>query len=134
MATVTAAVAILRKKAACDATVDAMDAGVGAAGYLEVYEGALLVVTFLMLKPAWGAATAADPSVSTANGLPISAIAAAATVGAGCNSYVAYDTDGTQVWSGTVSVTGGAGELQVDNVIVALGQTITITGLTFTQP
>lgn len=44
-----------------------------------------------------------------------------------------YASDGTTChWQGTVSVTGGAGDLQVDNVSINAGQTVTITSFTIT--
>ena len=120
------------KQGACNACVDRFDAGGGAAGYVEVYDGAVLAVTFTLPNPAFGAATLADPSVATCNGLPIAAVAVADVPAA--DNYIAYDTAGVAIGTGTVSVTGGAGEVQLDNVIIAAGQTITITAFTVTQP
>jgi len=120
------------KQGACNACVDRFDAGAGVAGYVEVYDGAVLAITFPMLNPAFGAATLADPSVVTANGLPMAATAAAGVAAA--DNYIAYDTDGNQIGTGTVSAAGGGGEIILDNVITAAGQTITLTAFTVTQP
>jgi len=120
------------KQGACNACVDRFDAGAGVAGYVEVYDGAVLAITFPMLNPAFGAATLADPSVANCNGLPISAVAVADVAAA--DNYIAYDTDGNQIGTGTVSAAGGGGEIILDNVITAAGQTITLTAFTVTQP
>ena len=45
-----------------------------------------------------------------------------------------YATDGTtQHMQGTVTATGGGGDLELDNVSIATGQSVTITGFTLTD-
>ena len=120
------------KQGACNACVDRFDAGAGVAGYVEVYDGAVLAITFPLLNPAFGAATLADPSVAACNGLPISAVAVADVAAA--DNYIAYDTDGNQIGTGTVSAAGGGGEVILDNVIIPVGLTRTLVTFTVTQP
>ncbi|MBK8173176.1 MAG: hypothetical protein IPK60_22975 [Sandaracinaceae bacterium] len=45
-----------------------------------------------------------------------------------------YASDGTTCHAqGTVTATGGGGDMTVDNVSIAIGQTVTVTGFTFTD-
>ena len=45
-----------------------------------------------------------------------------------------YDSGGTVChMQGSVTATGGGGDLQVDNTSIAAGQTVTVTGFTFTD-
>ena len=43
-------------------------------------------------------------------------------------------TDTTCHMQGSVTATGGGGQLELDNVVIASGQTITITAFTLTAP
>lgn len=57
----------------------------------------------------------------------------AAASGAGNAATVRlYDSGGVCLAQGSVSATGGAGDLTLDNVNIAAGQTVTITAATFT--
>ena len=129
--TPSAAVLALMAEASLNAEVDALDVGAGTAG-IQCYEGALLVVTFALPNPAYGAASAANPSVAALNGTPIAAVAAASTVGAGMSTCVFVDRDGTTRGTGSVGLTGSSSLVEVDNVIVAAGQTITLTACPLT--
>lgn len=54
---------------------------------------------------------------------------AAGTVG----HYEIYASDGTTIHSrGSITATGGGGDMTVDNVVYALGQDILVTGFTYT--
>lgn len=45
-----------------------------------------------------------------------------------------YASDGTTChWQGTVTATGGGGDMTLDNTSIATGQTITVTGFTVTS-
>jgi hypothetical protein len=46
-----------------------------------------------------------------------------------------YDSAGTTChWQGTVTVTGGGGDMTLDNVSIASGQVVSITSFTLTAP
>ena len=45
-----------------------------------------------------------------------------------------YDSGGTTChWQGSVTITGGGGDMEIDNTSVATGQSITVTALTLTE-
>lgn len=45
-----------------------------------------------------------------------------------------YDSGGaTCHWQGSVTITGGGGDMEIDNTSVATGQSITVTALTLTE-
>lgn len=76
----------------------------------------------------WGTASGGTMTLS---GLPLS-VSALATGTAGY--FREYDSAGTCHMQGTVTATGGGGDLTVDNTSFVSGQTITLTGYTLTAP
>lgn len=126
------------QNAAADAVVDRADAGV-AAGKLHIYTGTqpasandaasgTLLVEFTLADPAFGAAsngvaTLTDPAP----------VAASNTGTAGWFRIV--DSDNITTLDGSVSATGGDGDLQLTNTSIAAGQTVDISaGGTVTMP
>lgn len=125
------------RTAAADAVVDLVDAGAGP-GTLKIYTGAqpatgdtegsgTLLATIAWADPAFGAAaagvaTATDPAAVTASGTGTAA------------SFVVEDSTGANVFNGTVTATGGGGDLQVASTAFATGITVDITAFTYTQP
>lgn len=116
------------RNAACDAVVDLVDAG-PAAGKLKIYDGAVLAVTIILPDPAFGAAVA---GVATANGLPLSANATAAVPAA--DNFEVTDSTDVVVFTGTVTATGGGGDLELNSTNIALGRPVSVTSWTHTQP
>lgn len=124
------------RNAAADAVVDLVDAGAGA-GTLKIYTGAqpangdtegsgTLLATVTFADPAFGAAsggtaTATDPAAVTAVGTGTAA------------SFVVEDSTGANVLNGTVSATGGGGDLQLSSTSLATGITVDVTSFTYTQ-
>lgn len=126
------------QQAAADAVVDRID--VGGAGSLKIYTGSqpadadstpagTLLVTIALAATAYGsantsgtAALASTPRTGTA----------AATGTAGCFEVVSGG--GLKVFQGSVTATGGGGDLTLDNVSIASGQTVSISSLSYTQP
>jgi hypothetical protein len=73
--------------------------------------------------------------VATAAGVPkVGAGIAAAGAGTAMTTFDACDSDNNVIFSGSVTVTGGGGDIQVNNTNIADTQSLTITALTFTQP
>lgn len=128
-------------KAACDSVVDLLDAGAGA-GYVEIRTGAqpatantaasgTLLGTLTLSDPAFGAATTASPSVATASAITSDTSAdASGTAG----WFRAYDSTGTAVIDGSVTATGGGGDLTLDTVSIVAGGTIAMTSWTVSHP
>lgn len=123
-------------KAACDAVVDLLD--VGGAGYIEVRTGSqpatantaasgTLLATLALSNPAFGNATTASPSVATANAIT-SDTSADATGTAGW--FRAYNNAGTAIIDGSVTATGGGGDMTFDTVSFIAGGTVALTSWT----
>jgi hypothetical protein len=127
-------------KAACDAVVDLLDGG--SPGYIEIRTGAqpatvataasgTLLGTLTLSNPAFGNATTASPSVATASAIT-SDTSADATGTAGW--FRAYTSAGTAVIDGSVTATGGGGDLTLDSVSIVAGGTIAMTAWTVSHP
>lgn len=121
----------------CDAIVDALDAGSGA-GTIAIRSGSrpalptdtatgTLLVTITCADPAFGAAS---------NGVAtISDPAAQNAVATGTASWFrAFDSDGNAKWDGSVTATGGGGDLTLASTSITSGQPVDITGGTITVP
>jgi hypothetical protein len=76
-------------------------------------------------------AAASGGSKTMVTGAPISVAAANAGTAA---HYELTKSDDTVVERGTVTVTGGGGDVTVDNVSITAGQTVQVTGFTKTAP
>lgn len=116
------------RNAACNAVVDLVDVGAGSHGTLEILQTSTVLVSIDLDEPAFGSAST---GVATAAGLPKSGVAIAAGT---ANAYKVKDEDGTVVWSGVATITGGGGDMILDNTNIAVGQTVTVTAWTHTQP
>ena len=125
------------QNAAADAVVDLIDGGAGA-GTLKIYSGTqaananttpagTLLATIAWADPAFGSASA---GVATATD-PV-AVNASATGTAGC--FLVEDSTGANVFDGTVTATGGGGDLTLSSVSLVSGSPVDITAFTYTQP
>jgi hypothetical protein len=125
------------RNAAADAVVDRIDAGAGA-GTLTIKTGTqpadaddagsgtdLVVIT--LSDPAYGAASAGAAALS---GTPSGTAIATGTAG----WFRVEDSTGANVFDGSVTGTGGGGDLELDNTSIATGQTVTISSLGFSVP
>jgi len=126
--------------AARNALLDAIETAIGASAILKIRTGA---------APANCAAADSGTVVATLN-LPSDYLAAAASgskAKSGTWEDASADATGTAAHfrlyandgatchlQGTVTATGGGGDLTVDNVSFASGQAFTITGFTLTAP
>lgn len=120
-----------------NARLDAIETAIGATAVLKIFSGA---------EPANCAA--ADPAGLLATiTLPADWMSAAAagvkaklgtwsgtgSAGGTAASYRIYDSSGTTCGiQGSVTATGGGGNMTLDNAVIANGQAITITGYTLT--
>lgn len=87
-----------------------------------------LLATFSLQNPAFGAAAT---GVITLQGVPISATAAATGTAGHCRIH---DRDGTVVGEGTVTATGGGGDVELASTSISAGVTVRITSGTVTMP
>lgn len=126
------------QQAAADAVVDRTDAG--GAGSLKIYTGSqpadadntpagTLLVTIALAATAYGSANSSGTAALASTPRTGTAVA---TGTAGCFEVVSGG--GAKVFQGSVTATGGGGDLTLDNTSIASGQTVNITSLNYTQP
>lgn len=125
--------------AACDAIVDRVDGGSGA-GVIEIRTGSqpasandaatgTLLVTITCADPAFGAAAA---GVATLDTDPVLEGTAVADGTAGwCRIK---DSTGATVMDGSVTATGGGGQITLATTAITTGVAVQITSGTFTVP
>ena len=134
--------------AACDAIADLMDAGSGSPNlaYIELRTGSqpaggpdaaatgTLLGTLTCSNPAFGNAADATPgATATANAITSDSSADAdGTAG----WYRAYDSGGTAIMDGAVSLTSASpqSEMTMDDTAVTTGQTVAVSSWTITVP
>lgn len=131
-------IATSARNAAAAAVGLLLDAGSGA-GYIEIRTGAqpatpntaatgTLLATLPLSDPAFGAAAT---GVITANAItPDSTADASGTAG----WFRAYDSSGAAVIDGTVTVSGGGGDMILSSVNVIAGGVVTVSSWTITMP
>jgi hypothetical protein len=112
-----------------DLVVDAIDVGSGvAAGYIEISTAAFatLLATLPFSNPAFGAATG---GVATANAITSDTDADNTGTAA---VFKLKDRDAIEVLQGTVTATGGGGDIQLSSVSIVAGDTVSISSMTYT--
>ena len=114
------------KQAATDAVVDLVDGGAGA-GYITICDDAAVLATLTLNDPAFGAADANGTATLDVD----PAISAAASGSGTADNFKVYDSDDTLIFSGTITATGGGGDMTVDNTSINSSQTVSITSFTY---
>lgn len=140
----TARISNVAAKAACDAIVDLCDGGTPPA-VLRIYDGTVpadpdtaitsqtLLAELTMSNPAFGAAADANPGGrATANA--ITSDPSANATGTATFFRILTGTALTPHIQGTVSATGGGGDLQLATVSIVAAAIVAVTSLTYTQP
>lgn len=123
-----------------NALLDAIETEIGTSAVLKIRTGAPpadcgtadsgTVLATLSLPSDWMAAASAGSKAKSGTWQDGSADAAG-TAG----HFRIYDSGGaTCKMQGTVTATGGGGDLTLDNAVLAVGQVVTITGFTLTAP
>lgn len=122
--------------AARNAALDAMETAIGTAPTLEIRTGAVpancaaaasgTVLATMVLPSDWMAAAAAGAKALSGTWQDLSADAA------GTAAHFRINQGATCHWQGTVTATGGGGDLTLDNVVLALAQQVTITSMALT--
>ena len=127
------------RNAAANAVGDRADGGAGP-GTIEVRSGSqpasgndaasgTLLATFTLNDPAWAAAS------SGAKLLDVSPdVAAVGVADANAGWFRMLDSSGASVLDGSVTATGGGGELTLNTIAVSTGLDLVITGGTLTMP
>lgn len=119
-----------------NAALDAIETAVGTSAVLKIRTGAVpasvgtadsgTVLATLSLPSDWLAAASGGSKAKSGTWEDTSADAAGTAA-----HFRIYASDGTTPHiQGTVTATGGGGDMQLDNVSIASGQTVTITSFT----
>jgi hypothetical protein len=118
------------RNALADLVVDAVDVGsADATGDLQIATSSAfttILATLLFSAPAFGGAVA---GVATA--AAVTADTNAANNGTAANFRI-RDRDNTEVLRGTVTATGGGGDIQLSSTSITAGDTVSLTSLTYT--
>jgi hypothetical protein len=80
--------------------------------------------------PAYNTAPATATGVITANAIPDGTVGASETI----DHATFFNSAGAELFELSVSITGGAGELELSAIAVTIGDVISITDGTITQP
>ncbi len=125
--------------AARNALLDAIETTIGTAPYLDIRTGAQPAdcaqadagteLEHMALPSDWLAAASGGAKAKA--GTWTGTADAAGTAG---HFRIRDTTDTDCHMQGSVTATGGGGQLELDNVVIASGQTITITAFTLTAP
>jgi hypothetical protein len=120
--------------------VDLVDAGAGA-GKLKLRESTTVLATFTLEDPAFEAAGTgaagqarafgADGSTPVSSGNPLTTTGSAA---GNADNYQVTDSNDVVRWSGTVTAIGGGGDLEIDNVSIAVSQEVRVTSWAHNTP
>lgn len=95
---------------------------------LVIRASTTILVTFVLQNPAFGAAAS---GVITAAGTPIAATAGASGT---ADNFIIRDRDNANAILGSVTATGGGGDITVSNTSIANGQNCSLDALTYTAP
>lgn len=116
------------RNALADLVVDAIDAGTAdAAGDLQFATSAFAIIlaTLAFANPAFGAAAS---GVATASAI---ATDGAAAGGGSAVIFRIRDRDNVEVLRGSVTATGGGGDIQLSSILIALNDTVAVTAMTY---
>lgn len=127
------------RNALCDAWVDRFDAGSGA-GKIRIYTGTqpasandpvsgTLLAEITLNDPAFGAAVLGAATVDSSPAISGS-VSSTGTAG----WWRGLDSDDNVVCDGSVTATGGGGDITIATTSLTSGGSVTITGGTFTVP
>jgi hypothetical protein len=114
--------------AATDAVVDRIDLGAAnATGVLRLKAGGTTVVDLVLPNPAFGNSGAVVAGRADLNAVtPVNAAAAGVV-----DTFQFLDRDRAVIFSGSVTGTGGGGDMTLDNTNVAAGQQVSVSSWTY---
>lgn len=115
------------RNAIADLVVDLIDAGAGAGTIEFQTAGSVEVATLTFSDPAFGAASGGTAAASAIT-------ADASATGGTIAKAVVKDSNGTEVFSCSVTATGGGGDIELNSLVVSAGQQVSLTSLTYTAP
>jgi hypothetical protein len=127
---------LARRNAALAAVIAAIDGGSGA-GTIQIRTGAspgansaatgTLLVTVTLIDPSFGSVSAGSATLAD----PAAVLAVASGTAGHCR---VLDSSANVIMDGTVTATGGGGDLTLASTAISSGQSVDVTGGTLTQP
>ena len=116
------------RNALADYVVDAIDTGTtDATGDLIVQNSSdTILCTIALANPAFGAASGGTAS---ANGLPKEGTVASAGT---ASKFRVRDRDNTEIFQGTVTASGGGGDMELSSTSLAVSDVVRINTFTYT--
>jgi hypothetical protein len=115
------------RNAACNAIVDLLDDGGGAGKLVIQTSGDATLATLTLAATSFGAAATGVATAAT--------ISAQNATGTGTAAkFIATDSADATVISGSVTATGGGGDITLDSLSIESGQSVEITSWTVTMP
>lgn len=103
----------------------AVDAGAGAGKLVIMTSGDVEVATLTFSDPAFGAASS---GAITANAITDDASATGGTAAL----FKVEDSNAVEVYRGTVTATGGGGDLELSSLTIAATDTVSVSSLVYT--
>lgn len=128
------------RNAAANAIVDLIDAGAGAAGTIEVYDGTMpaSVETAVAAQNLLGTLTFATPAFGDATSGIVTAASITSDASIDMTGTASWarikDTDGNAVMDVDVTETGGGGTVELNTVNLVVAGELSILAMTFTMP
>lgn len=124
----------------CQTLLNLFNAGSGP-GYLQIRSGSgpatpndvangTLLATILLADPAFDTAGTTGAGVGVAHAIAVATGLANGDAG----WFRAYDSNDVPVEDGTVSVTGGGGELELNTVTISVGVDVAVTAWSIVMP
>lgn len=110
------------------ATLDGVDSGAGPGVCVVMDNANVVLATVTLQDPAFSRSGA----VLTLLGVPLSDLSADAAGTA--DHFEVRNSSGVFQYGGSVTITGGGGDMTVDNPVFAAGQRFNITAMTYTAP
>ena len=115
------------RNAAADAVLNLIDAG-ASAGTLEFQtSGDVEVATLTFSDPAYAAAVA---GVAQENAITNDTNATGGTIA----KFRIFDSNSNEIINGTVTATGGGGDIELSTITVNPGDSVSVTDLPYTAP
>lgn len=115
------------RNALADAHDDYVNTGAGTA-VLRLLDGTNTLGDFSLSDPAFGAAASGTITLAST---PISATA----TGTGtCDGYQLINKDGNIAHAGSVTITSGGGDIEIDNTSIISGQGLSLASFTYSAP
>lgn len=125
-----------------NALLDAIETAIGTSAVLKIFSGSApancaaadsgTLLASLVLPSDWMAAAIGGAKAKSGTWEDTSADAGAPT---NAGHFRLYASDGTTCHAqGTITATGGGGDLTLDSIAITAGQAIVITGFTLTAP